>query len=421
VWTYKVLVTILREIVDNLLFQSSLSPKPRLLQHIQRSNMSKRPLIVGALALSAALVLSGCASGSSDSGGDVDPTDSAAIVAAAQAVIDEYKQVPSTSDLGDAIDVSALAGKKIISLPIDSKLEFYQVGENSMKAIAEEAGLEYMTFPTDGSPTSFQQGFALAIAEKAGAILLNGPLPETLAPQLAEAEAAGIPVIPVHISDQSEAVNPATPYEAFAPFNLGARLSALYAVIDLKGEPIKALVLEASGTGPSDGMVQTITDTLATEAPAGSEIVTSLNIQVPEWSTDIQPAVQSALLANPEINAVIPIYDSMALFAIPGIDQAAADKNLGVYSFNGTPAVMKLIQDGDTMRSDAAENPDWVSYVNLDTAFRAMLGVDPIAKVSGPLRVIDKSNVDETGTPPESGLGFGTAFPGAYLKLWGLG
>jgi ribose transport system substrate-binding protein len=168
-------------------------------------------------------------------------------------------------------------------------------------------------------------------------------------------------------------------------------------------------------------MVKTITDTLANEAPAGSEIVTSLNIQVPEWSVDIQPAVQSALLANPEINAVIPIYDSMALFAIPGIDQAAADKNLGVYSFNGTPAVMKLIQDGDTMRSDAAENPDWVSYVNLDTVFRAMLGVDPIAKVSGPLRVIDKSNVDETGTPPESGLGFGTAFPGAYLKLWGLG
>ena len=232
--------------------------------------MSKRPLIVGALALSAALVLSGCASGSSDSGGSVDPTDSAAVVAAAQKVIDTYKEIPSTSDLGDAIDVASLAGKKIISLPIDSKLEFYQVGENSMKAIAEEAGLEYMTFPTDGSPTSFQQGFALAIAEKAGAIILNGPLPETLAPQLAEAKAAGIPVVPVHISDQSEPVLPETPYEAFAPFNLGARLSALYSVIDLKGEPVKALVLEASGTGPSDGMVATITETLATEAPAGS-------------------------------------------------------------------------------------------------------------------------------------------------------
>ena len=383
--------------------------------------MYKKSLLVGAIALSAALVLTGCAAGSSDSGGDVDPTDSAAVVAAAQKVIDTYKEIPSTSDLGEPIDVASLAGKKILSLPIDSKLEFYQVGETSMKTIAEAAGLQYDTFPTDGSPTSFQQGFALAIAEKVGAIILNGPLPSTLAPQLAEAKAAGIPVVPVHNFDKGTPVNPDTPYEAFAPFELAARLAALYSVIDLKGEPVKALVLEASGTGPSDGMVAAIAETLATEAPAGSEIVTSLNIQVPEWSVDIQPAVQSALLANPEINAVIPIYDSMALFAIPGIDQAAADKNLGVYSFNGTPAVMKLIQDGTTMRSDAAENPDWVSYVNLDTVFRAMLGVDPIAKVSGPLRVIDKSNVADTGTPPESGLGFGTAFPGAYLKLWGLG
>lgn len=384
--------------------------------------MLKPALMMGSLFLSASLVLTGCASGTTTETPDTDTgtTDATAIVAAAQAEIDKYKAIPSTSDLGDAIDVASLAGKKIISLPIDSKLEFYQVGENSMKAIAEDAGLEYMTFPTDGSPTSFQQGFAQAIAEKAGAIILNGPLPETLAPQIKEAQAAGIQVVPVHISDQSEPVFETTPYEAFAPFNLGAKLSALYAVVDLKGEPVKALVLEASGTGPSDGMVKEINDTLAAMAPAGSEVVTTLNIQVPEWSTDIQPAVQSALLADPSINAVIPIYDSMALFAIPGIDQAAADRNLGVYSFNGTPSVMNLIKDG-TMRSDAAENPDWVSYVNLDTVFRAMLGVDPIAKVSGPLRVIDASNVDETGVPPESGKGFGDAFPSAYLKLWGLG
>ena len=82
--------------------------------------MYKKSLLVGAIALSAALVLTGCAAGSSDSGGDVDPTDSAAVVAAAQKVIDTYKEIPSTSDLGEAIDVASLAGKKILSLPIDS-------------------------------------------------------------------------------------------------------------------------------------------------------------------------------------------------------------------------------------------------------------------------------------------------------------
>lgn len=401
--------------------------------------MRKRPLLIAVPAISAALLLAGCGGSSSSSetsSAAAEPASASAaaseeasaaasaaatdVVAAAQAAIDAAKQVPSTDNLGEPIDVTALAGKTIYSIPIDAKLEFYQVGQEAMKKIAEEAGLEYITFPADGTPTSFQQGFAQAIAAEAGAILLDGPLPENLVPQIEEANAAGIPVIPLHLSDKSEPVLDITPYEAFAPFNDGAKLATQYAIAELGGEPVKALVIEASGTGPSAGMVQTITDTLANEAPEGSEVVTVINSQVPQWSTEIQPAVQSALLADPSINAVIPIYDSMALFAVPGIQQAAADRNIGVYSFNGTPAVMKMIKDG-VVRMDAAENPDWVAYVNLDTAFRAMLGADPIPAVSGPLRVIDASNVDETGNPPESGKGFGDAYPQAYKTLWGLG
>ncbi len=388
--------------------------------------MRKRSVLLGVPAFCVALLLAGCGSSSSSTtSSSAAPSGSTSssgtdAVAAAQATIDAAKAVPSAENLGTAIDVKKLAGKTIYSIPIDSKLEFYQVGEKAMKAIAEKAGLKYITFPSDGTPTSYQQGIAQAIAAKAGAILLNGPLPETLAPQIADAKAAGIPVIPLHLSDKSATPRTITPYEAFAPFNDGAKLSTLYSVVDLKGAPVKALVIEASGTGPSAGMVQTIKDTLASSAPAGSAVAAEINSQVPQWSTDIQPAVQSALLKDPSINAVIPIYDSMALFAIPGIQQAAADRTIGVYSFNGTPAVMKLIKDG-TMRADVAENPDWVAYVNLDTAFRGMLDSGPIAGVSGPVRLIDASNVDETGNPPESGKGFGDAYPAAYQKLWGLG
>ena len=405
--------------------------------------MRKRQLLIAVPAISAALLLAGCGGGSgSEDASSASPAASSAeasapaeeapaaeapaadpaadAVAAARAAIDAAKQVPSTEDLGEPIDVKTLAGKTIYSIPIDAKLEFYQVGENAMKAIAEEAGLNYVTFPSDGTPTSYQQGFAQAIAKGASVILLNGPLPETLAPQIEEAQAAGIQVVPLHLSDTSEPPLDITPYEAFAPFNQGAKLATQYAIMELDGEPVNALVIEASGTGPSAGMVQTITDTLTNEAPEGSKVAAVINSQVPQWSTEIQPAVQSALLKDPTINAVIPIYDSMALFAVPGIQQAAPDRNIGVYSFNGTPAVMKMIKDG-VVRMDAAENPDWVAYVNLDTAFRAMLGATPIPGVSGPLRVIDATNVDETGNPPESGKGFGEDYPQAYRTMWGLG
>lgn len=116
---------------------------------------------------------------------------------------------------------------------------------------------------------------------------------------------------------------------------------------------------------------------------------------------------------------MLPIYDSMALYAIPGIKQAASNREVPIYSFNGTPSILKLVQDG-SVAMDVAENPDWVAYVNIDTAFRAMLGADPIAKASGPLRVIDSSNVADTGNPPESGKGFGDEYQGAFLKVWGL-
>jgi len=341
------------------------------------------------------------------------------LVAAAQATCEAGKAIPATTDIGAPIDVTPLAGQTIYSIPIDSKLEFYQVGEEAMRGVAEKAGIDFVTFPSDGTQTSYQQGFQQAINANAGAILLNGPLPETLAPQVEEAVAAGIPVIPVHVSDKSDTSAPGIEYEAFAPFNDSAALMTLCAIADLGGEPMNALIIEASETGPSAGMVETIQSVIASSAPDGSTS-TVINSPVTVWATDIQPAVQSALIADPSINTLLPIYDSMALFAAPGVEQAAPDRNIGIYTFNGTPAVMALIPDG-IVRVDIAENPDWVAYVNIDTAFRAMLGVPPTPQASGPIRAIDASNVAETGNPPEVNKGFGDEYPSAYLQLWGLG
>ena len=343
---------------------------------------------------------------------DVDP-----IVAAAAEIIEAARAVPDADNLGEPIDVSPLAGQTIYSIPIDSANQFFTVGEEAMRRVAAQADVELITFPTDGTQTSFQQGFAQAINAGAAVILLNGPLPETLGPQIEEANAAGIPVVPLHLSDVSEPTLEGLPYEAFAPFNDAARLMVLYAVADLEG-PVNALVIQSAETGPAAGMVASIEETIANEAPAGST-VTVIDAPVPQWATSIQGQVQSALLRDPEINAVLPIYDSMSTYVAPGIEQSASDRGIGIYTFNGTPAILDMINQG-IVAMDTAESPDWVAYVNVDTAFRAMLGVDPNTAATGPLRVIDISNVDETGTPPEANLGFGDEYPSAYLVLWGL-
>lgn len=379
--------------------------------------MNTKKFSAVAVSAAALLVLGACGSSSSD-GGSGSSGDSKAEVAAAQKAVDAAKAVPSTDDLGEPIDVASLKGKTIYSIPIDSKAEFYSVGEKAMKKVAAEAGVDFVTFPSDGTQTSFQQGIQQAINAKAGAIMLNGPLAETLGPQIDAAKKAGIPVIPLHLSDSEGEGTPGLEYEAFAPFNQAARLFTQYAIANLKGEPVHALVIQVSETGPSDGMVKTIEDTLKDEAPSGSK-ATVVNAPVAQWSTQVQGLVQSALLKDPKINAVLPIYDSIALYAAPGIQQAAPNRDIKIYSFNGTPAILKMIKDG-SVAVNVAENPDWVSYVNLDVAFRAMLGVPPIKGETGPLRLIDESNVDETGNPPASGKGFGDEYPAAFLKLWGL-
>lgn len=377
--------------------------------------MKFKKLVAALATTSAVMVLGAC--GSSSGGSASSGADSAKADAAEKAVA-EAKAVPGTDDLGSAIDVAKLKGKTIYSIPIDSKAEFYSVGEKAMKAVAAEAGVKFVTFPSDGTQTSYQQGIQQAINGGAGAILLNGPLASTLGPQIDAAKKAGIPVIPLHLSDADGKGTPGLEYEAFAPFNQAARLFTQYAIANLKGEPVHALVIKVSETGPSAGMVSTIEKTLKEDGPSGSS-ATVVNAPVAQWSTQVQGLVQSALLKDPKINAVLPIYDSIALYAAPGIQQAAPNRDVKIYTFNGTPAILKMIKDG-SVAVDVAENPDWVAYVNIDVAFRAMLKAGPVKGETGPLRLIDASNVAETGNPPESGKGFGNDYPQAYLKLWGL-
>ncbi|AWB93835.1 sugar ABC transporter substrate-binding protein [Aeromicrobium chenweiae] len=364
----------------------------------------------------AALLVLGACGGSSDSGSG--GAGDSAKAEAAKTKVEEAKAVPSSDDLGAPIDVSSLKGKTIYSIPIDSKAEFYSVGEKAMKKVAAEAGIKFVTFPSDGTQTSFQQGIQQAINAKAGAIMLNGPLAETLGPQIDAAKKAGIPVIPLHLSDSEGEGTPGLEYEAFAPFNQAARLFTQYAIANLEGQPVNALIIQSSETGPAAGMVKTMKETLKSDGPDGSK-ATVINVPVSQWSTQIQGQVQSALLKDPKINAVLPMYDNMALYAAPGIKQAAPTRDIKIYTFNGTPAILKMVKDG-SVAVNVAENPDWVAYVNIDVAFRAMLGEDPIKGETGPLRLIDASNVGETGNPPQSGKGFGNEYPDAFLKLWGL-
>lgn len=375
--------------------------------------------LLGVVAASGFILLSACSSDTDADNETTSSADTAALLEEARAEVEAARAIPAVDELGPSIDVPSIEGSLIYSIPIDANNEFYATGEETMREVAADAGVELITFPADGTQTSFQQGFQQALNAGADAILLNGPVPETLEPQIDDALAAGVPVVPLHVTDAGEPARDNMPYEAFAPFNQGARLAALAAVVDADGqEPINALIMEVAETNPSDGMVETMTEVIEEYGVEGSK-VTVVNSPVVEWATLIQGQVQSELLRDPEINTILPIYDSMSTFIVPAIEQSAPDREIGIYSFNGSPAILDMVREGQ-VQADAAENPNWVAYVNVDTAFRAILGVDPIEGATGPLRLIDSTNVEETGVPSEVGKGFGDEYEDAFRQMWGI-
>lgn len=377
----------------------------------------------GCVAVVGMAALTGCGSSSSDSssssskgGSDV----SAANVSYAKAQIAKFSGVPAFKSEGEKIDVSSLKGKTVYSIPITTSIPFYKDGEAAMSAAAKKAGVKYVTFPAQGKISDFQQGFANAITAKASVIILNGPLPETLAPQLRAAKAAGIKVVVAHEEDVTSPTPAGVDAVAAGQFYNAARLMVDKAIADQDGKAVNALAISSDDTRPSKGMVAAMKDELAKHCGSSCKL-TVTNIPVADWATKIQPQVQSELNRSGDINTILPIYDSMAQYIDPAIRQAARGRTVNVYSFNGTPSINGLMEKGGSnLKADVGESPTWIGQLTMDQAFRLMLGKTPLDKPAAPLRVFTPENVSEAGTPPVSGQGFGDGADKGYDALWGL-
>jgi ribose transport system substrate-binding protein len=377
----------------------------------------------GCAAVLGMTALAGCGD-SSDSGSSGASGSGAAVsqenLDYAKAQVDKFSAVPEFKPAGEPIDVSSLKGKTIYSIPITTAIPFYKNGEQAMKENAQKAGVKYVTYPAQGKISDFQQGFASAINAKASVIILNGPLPDTLAPQLKNAKAAGVKVVVAHEEDPTSPTPAGVDAVAAGEFYNAARLMVDQAIVKQDGKPVHALAISSDDTRPSKGMIAAINDEM--KAKCGAECtVTVTNVPVADWASKIQPEVQSQLNRNGDINTVLPIYDSMATYVDPAIRQAAKGRDIAVYSFNGTPDIDKLLtNEQSSFKGNVGEDPLWIGALTMDQAFRLMLGKEPLDKPAAPLRIFTAANVAEQGDPPVIGKGFGDAYIPGYEQLWGL-
>jgi ribose transport system substrate-binding protein len=380
-------------------------------------------LCVGLMAC-AALAVAGC--GSSSDGGSTSSTSSSTTASsgsagatAAQAEIDKYAAQPTFAAPGAAFDAkAAVQGKTLLSIPASSTIPFVQTLQDGVKKLAPTVGLNFIDWPNQGQPSQWVQGMNAAIARKADAVnLMAGINPESIGPQVAKAEAAGIPVIASHLYDVAETPALGTD-QVSAPYRQAGRLLADWVVAKTKAKA-DVLVVKIDEVPSTKPMMAGIDEVFQQRCAEGCKVET-VNVSIADVATQIQPEVRSALTRNPKINYVIALYDSAeAPFVVSAIKQAGATGRVKVVTFNGTPSVLKMVKSGE-VEMDVGENLEWISYAVLDQSMRIMAGMDPVKDPKLPLRVFDQSNVDEAGNPPTDHDGYGDSYIAGYRKLWGL-
>jgi ribose transport system substrate-binding protein len=381
-----------------------------------------RKLLGIVVAVVIGLLLSACSTGSSDSGSS-GGNGGSAVADAVKANVEKYKGLPTFTAPGPQVDISKLKGKSMFVIPLVPN-PFNESIQNTMRDIAQKVGIRFTLYPNQGQASQWVQGMNQAITAKPDIIVLStAPDPRVLQPQLTAAKKAGIPVVVTHFYDDSSPDPPecegcAAGVTALvtAPFNVAGKAAADWIVTDSGGKA-NVLVIGGADILPSPGTVDTVKKEI--EGNCSGCKVTVANIPVSEWNTKTQGEVQAALNKDPTINYVYPLYDAMVAGAVPAVQTLGRKGRVKVVSYNGSPYVLKYIQDNNIAAMDVGEDTVGIGYASMDQSFRILTGMDPVDERT-PIRIWDSTNIKESGTPPKTGVGYGNALPEGFSKLWGL-
>jgi ribose transport system substrate-binding protein len=341
-------------------------------------------------------------------------------LAYAQAQITAHYPVPGFNPPGPAFDArKGMHGKSIFSIGIGTQDQFIQVIQNSERAIASAVGFKYTPWPNTGTPDQWARGIETAISEHASLIDLLGINPEQVAPQIADAKRAGIPVASTDAYDlsQTPAASLGLATSVRIPYAEAGRLMADWEAVATNGKA-NAMIIGSPEVVASAAQVDAIKSEFAKVCPACN--VQEAGITIANWATQIQPQVQSAIRSAQAPTYILPIYDSASQFVIAGINASGAQGRVHISTYDGTPFVLQMLESGNTVTMDVGQDLDWLAYAFMDQEMRYLSGQKPVADENLPLRVFTKQNVNETGVPPKPSTGYGTADISGYHRLWGI-
>jgi len=388
----------------------------------------------GGLAVGAAVLLAACSSSSSSSAPASSTSAGAAAssasstgegISALTADVNKYAATPSFSDYGPNYggkipSIANLSGKKIMIIPGVSALAACEEIAQAASDIAKSSGMVPTIFDNQGTTAEHNTAIENAIHGGYAAIIMGCAMdPSTSAPAIAQAQKAGI-VVGTYGGTPDMDQRAGTTYNTDDPYALDAKLAAEQAVEQHNGQPFNAIAITSTATGPATAIEEaSIQSTLAADCPKCT--LTAVNVEVPNWQTQVASTVTSQLLQHPDVNVLFPDYAGELTYVLAGI-QAAHRTGVKTYlAFGGgTPFVqLQTASPGkDIIQSDVSESPPWTGYLLFLQAARGLEKLPPISyeQAIGPDRIITPDNaVDVLNTG-----GFGDDWVNGFRQLLGL-
>ena len=371
-----------------------------------------------ALAVLGGLVAALGVSASSSASSGLSP---AAGIAEAKKLVTQYEQPPKWAPPGTPFDASKAKGKSIWYVSLSLSIPFEKYMLQGIQQGAASVGAKGVGFDGKFSAAEGSRGIEQAIQAKASVIMVGGFEPSLVGPALNDAQKAGIPVIMANVQDPGP---PRKDYpsavKAFAThsFSWPGKVEADFVTADSNGKANVLFLSTSDIPNITTPMKVAFQKELARVCPGCK--VKVIDVPSGQWNT-LQTKTPSLIRANPDANYIIPDFDGMVIFALPGVHSAGATGKVKIVSFNATPSVMKALKNKDVVVAETGGPNLLQGWAFADQALRVAAGVKPLPDIGIEDRLFTASNINSINLGAEESTWYGEGdYVAAYKKLWGV-
>lgn len=386
--------------------------------HPDRRRTGRRTIFLLTAFTAIIVALAGCSSGGSASGGGTTAagntsaggSGSASCMSQAAAGVAEASKPIKAKVPAQPVDGSKVAGKTIWDIEFSSSVPLSNDIATGLSAGAAALGMHVKNFDGKGQVALWNQGVAEAVSQHADAILLNGFVPALVKTPYDEALKAHIPVVDAMNGNPGDPLNGLFAHVTAQFTQFGAQMADLA----LKQTKCKSDIAIFTSTE-----LQTLVDM---DQGSQNEIkklcpndckTTIENVNPSSIATAAGPLAQTVIRRDPNINFVIAQYDALALYVVPGLQQAGS--KVPLVSQTGSEANLQFVQEGKQYANLAFPDNRYIGWLVMDEIARALTG-QPAAKEYLPAQMLVHGDSFNPSNPFPN---FGD-YASQFKKLWGV-